>query len=169
MTKAQMQSTVIPYTLYDTFADYLAGLLEQFGDKPALSWFNRKKEETCYTYRELIEKVYQLRQALYHLGISSGSHVAIVSENSADWIITFLAITSSGATAVCVDTEQSDDSIRDMIRRCDAKVIFLSPTFFDLCLPIYSSIAISRLFFLAASESSLSGLLLLLFFDLVQQ
>lgn len=123
-------------TFYDTFPAFLSGIDAEYGDRPALSWFTRRQEEKTLTYREMIHQVTALRRAMISKGMVPGTHIAIVSENNADWIISFLAAVSCGGIAVCVDTEQSDDSIRDMIRRSDAKTLFLSSTFLPICIPL---------------------------------
>ena len=121
---------------YDTFPEFLRGIDKTYGPRPALSWFTRQKEEKTLTYSEMVAQVGILRRSLLRKKLPRGAHVAILSENSADWIITFLAVVSCGLVAVCVDTEQSDDSIRDMLRRCDSQLLFLSPTFLPICLSL---------------------------------
>lgn len=121
---------------YDTFPQFLDGIDQTYGSRPALSWFSRRKEESTLTYRQMVQLVRDLRRALVSKGLAPGAHVAIVSENSADWIISFLAIVSCGAVAVCVDTEQSDENIRDMVVRSQARLLFLSPTFLPICIPL---------------------------------
>ena len=132
-----------PYTkadftspLYKTFPDFLEGISQLYGPKPALSWFTRRQEEKTLTYHELTQKVSALRKTLLQKGFPRESHIAIISENCAEWIIAFLAIVSCGHVAICVDTEQSDDSILDMVRRSDTRMVFLSPTFLPICLPL---------------------------------
>ena len=72
---------------YDTFPQFLDGIDQTYGSRPALSWFSRRKEESTLTYRQMVQLVRDLRRALVSKGLAPGSHVAIVSENSADWII----------------------------------------------------------------------------------
>lgn len=127
------------FPFYDTFPDFFDGITRTYGERPALSWFNRKKEEQTLTYAELTQKITALRRSILDLGITPGTHLAVVSENSADWIIAFSAIVSCGCVAVCVDTEQSDDSIRDMLCRSDSVLAFLSPTFLPICLPLLNT------------------------------
>lgn len=129
---------------YDTFPEFLAGIAKTYGPRPALSWFTRRQEEKTLTYLELTQKVAHLRRGLLHQGLEAGSHVAIVSENSADWIISFLAVVSCGCVAVCVDTEQADSIIREMVCRSDARLLFLSPTFLPICLPLLDSGSVER-------------------------
>ena len=128
-------------SFYDTFPEFLTGIDREYGPRPALSWFTRKQEQHTLTYHELTRQVFSLRRALLSRGLIPGSHVAIVSENSANWIICFLAIACCGCVAVCVDIEQSDDSIRDMIRRADANIVFCSQTFLPICSPLLEDCA----------------------------
>ena len=130
---------------YDTIPQFMAGMVQTWGDRPALSWFTRKQEEHTLTYREMVGKAGALRRAMAARNITPGAHVAILGENSADWILAFLAATSLGCVAVCADTEQSDDTIRDMVRRCDAKTFFLSPTFLSICLPLLEDGTLERI------------------------
>ena len=121
---------------FNTFPEFIAGMAERYGSRPALSWFTRRKEEKTLTYREFTDRINALADRLLEKQLPAGCHIAIVGENSAEWLTAFFAVVSCGHIAVCVDTEQSDDSIRDMVRRCDAKTIFLSPTFLPICQPL---------------------------------
>lgn len=121
---------------FDTVPDFVRGIAELYGDRPALSWFTRRKEEQTLTYRQLTDRILAVRCALLQREMPLGTHIAVISENSADWIISALAIMSCGHIAVCVDIEQSDDSIVDMVRRSDSQLLFLSPTFLSMCRPL---------------------------------
>lgn len=120
---------------YSTFPEFLDGLAAVYGDRTALSWFTRQKEEQHYTYREMTDRVRCLREAMCARNMA-GKRVAIAGENSADWLLAFLAAVSCGCVAVCVDIEQPDEGIRDMLRRSDAQIVFLSETFLPICLPL---------------------------------
>lgn len=121
---------------FHTIPEFLDGIAKLYGSRPAISWFTRKREQKTLTYSDLTQKVSALRKCLLQAQLPQGTHIAIISENSIDWAIALLAITSSGHVAVCVDTEQSDDSIRDMIRRSDTSLMFLSNTFLPICTPL---------------------------------
>ena len=130
---------------FDTFPEFLTGITELYGQRPALSWFTRRKEEQTLTYAQLAEKVSSLRKAILAKQLPKGSHIAILSENTADWIIAFLATVSCGHVAVCADTEQSDGIIREMLCRSKARLVFLSGTFLSICLPLLDSNDVSSM------------------------
>lgn len=120
---------------YDSFAEYLDNIWKN-GDQPALSWFTRNQEEKRVTYHQFVERVWDLREALHVRGLW-GKNIAIMGENSSDWLCSYLAITSCGSVAVCIDTEQSDDSIKEMLQLSDAAAVFASDTYAPICRPVF--------------------------------
>ena len=136
-----------------TLPAFLEWLYDSYADRPALSWFTRRREEMGYTYRELIDLVRVLQISMDRQGMREGAHVAILSENSADWIVTFLAAAANGCIAVCADTEQSDEGIRDMICRADTRFLFLSPTFLPICLPLLTQGRVERIVLMGGLSS----------------
>ena len=145
---------------FDSFPDFLSGIGDLYADRTALTWFSRKQEAHSLTYRQLTDQVAALRQALCCRGCAGGAHLAIISENSADWIKVFLAVVSCGSVAVCVDTEQSDESIRDMVLRSGSRLLFLSPTFLPICLPLLKQGKVERIVLMGglASEEQVESL-----------
>ena len=139
-----------------TFPEYLNGIAELYGDRPALSWFTRRQEEKTLTYIQLTDRISALRKYLVQKGYPHGTHIAVVGENSADWIIAALSIMSCGHIAVCVDIEQSDDSIVEMLHRSDSRVIFLSDTFLSICTPLLTGGEVSELI-LMGSRAEVPG------------
>lgn len=117
---------------YSTFPDYIQGISEKFQDKPAFSYFNAKKEKITYSYNKLADDVFSLATALSARDYF-GKNIAIVGENSYEWLLAYLASAVAGAVAVCIDTEQPDSTIRQMILQADCRAIFCSETFFSFC------------------------------------
>lgn len=121
--------------LYETFPAFLRGITDAYGDKTALTWFTRKKEEKNFTYRELTSQAQAVGSALCARQLA-GKRVAIIGENSAEWLIAFLGALSCGCAVVCTDIEQPDDSIREMLRTADAQLLFLTDSFVPICAPL---------------------------------
>jgi long-chain acyl-CoA synthetase len=121
-----------PVAYSTRFRDMIDDLAERYGDAPAISWFSRKQEETVVSYRQLCEDVKYLQEALISLGLA-GKHIAIVGENCYEWLLVYFAANYCGSTAICVDVEQSDETIRYMLAAADTDAVFLSPAYTDVC------------------------------------
>ena len=108
------------------------GLASLYGDSPALSWFTRKQEKQTVSFQQLQEQVYHLQAELIRRGLA-GKHLAIVGENSYEWLLVYFAATYCSSIAICVDIEQPEDTILQMLDAADTDAIFLSPTYQDIC------------------------------------
>lgn len=112
---------------YATFREYLEGLRTRFADREALVSYTPKGQRQSLTFHQLHQKVQALSE-MFRVTLPDG-HAAIVSENSPEWFILYLALIISGHTAVCIDTEQSDEVIASMIAQADCTSVFLSPSY----------------------------------------
>lgn len=124
---------------YNTFNEYVDGMLSLYGEKPAVTAFMRNKNEITYTYKEFVSMIYALREVIKEKGYC-GKHIAIIGENSIEWVVAYLAIVSSGSIAVCIDAEQSNESIELMINLADVEVAFICESFQDICESMLSNI-----------------------------
>ncbi len=102
---------------------------EEFGDR--VQFVEKiKKQDVVYTVRDFHDKVKQLGTALFEMGLN-GKHIAIVSENSYNWVVTYFAIVCGGGVAVPIDKELPDKDISMLISKGDAEAVFASRTYFD--------------------------------------
>ena len=99
---------------YPTFTEMIDSLFSNKGDAPVISWFNRKGEEQTVSAEKLYSDVIGLKESLISQGLS-GRHIAILSENSYEWLLVYFAATYCGAVVVCRDIEQSNDTIEQML------------------------------------------------------
>ena len=53
-----------PIDYYTDFASFIDGIGKKYAEKPAISWFTRKKEEKGVTYGQLREQVFALQDML---------------------------------------------------------------------------------------------------------
>ncbi len=103
---------------------------EGFGDRVAVVE-KIKKQPVAHTVREFHDLVKEVGTALYVLGFG-GKHIAIVSENSYNWIVAFFAIVCGGGVAVPIDKELPVKDISALITKGDAEALFCSKTYFDV-------------------------------------
>lgn len=106
------------------FIDFLR-MFERYGEKPAISWFTRNQGKYTKNYQELLADIGSLRNALLKRNLDN-KHLAIVGENSYEWILVYLAAVSIGSVVVCIDVEQSEDNILNMIKTADSCAVFSS-------------------------------------------
>ncbi len=100
---------------------------EEFGDRVAVVE-KIKKQDVCYTVKEFHDRVRYVGTALYEMGLG-GKHIAIVSENSYNWIVVYFAIVCGGGVAVPIDKELSDKDISMLISKGDAEAVFHSKNY----------------------------------------
>ena len=110
---------------YERFRDMIDGMANKYGDAPAISWFTRKQEEYGVSYRKLQEDVKHLQEMLIVHGLA-GKHIAMVGENSYEWLLAYFAAAYCGSVAVCIDVEQSDETILQMLDMADTDAIFFA-------------------------------------------
>ena len=122
-----------PVKYYSLFKDMIEDLPNGREEMPGISWFTRKGEENGVTLGKLRDDVRDLQAFFVENGLA-GKHIAILGDNSYEWLLVYFAATYCGAVAVCVDVEQSDETICQMLDMADASAMFYMPSLEDLCL-----------------------------------
>ncbi len=117
---------------YSRFRDFIEGLAEKYGERPGISWFTRRQEEQTVSYHQMGDDVRALQKRMSQMGLR-GKHIAIVGENSYEWLLVYFAATYCGAVAVCIDIEQPEETILQMMEMADAEAVFLSAQYEDIC------------------------------------
>ena len=117
---------------YATFRDMVEALPVGREDAPMISWFTRKGEQNDVSFAQFRDNVRYLQAALIEHGFA-GKHLAILGENSYEWLLAYFAATYCGSVAVCVDIEQSDETILQMLQLADAEVLFYVPAIENIC------------------------------------
>lgn len=117
---------------YTRFRDMIENIAEKYGEAPAISWFTRKQEELGVSYRKLRDDVRHLQEMMIQMGLV-GKQIAIVGENSYEWLLVYFSANYCGATAVCIDIEQPDDTIIQMLEMAEVNAIFLAPSYVEIC------------------------------------
>lgn len=123
------------YPLYEVaplkdFKDMLRQADEQAGDKIAIRYFLdwASKSIRDVTYHEFKRETEALGTGLMSLGVND-CHIAMVSENSYYWILTYVTVLNSSGVYVPVDKELPFDEIMNILRHSDSEVVFYSGAF----------------------------------------
>lgn len=103
-------------------ANIIRDLLEkqgrEFADKPAIFF-----EGTSITFSELRDKSFRLANSLISYGIKKGDKVALYLPNWPEYIYSYLALFSIGATVVPFDFMLKNDELEACLDHCDAKLL----------------------------------------------
>lgn len=112
-----MSNHIIPSVFFETAARH--------AHQPALG----QKRQGAYaymTYAELADKVRQMAAALLEFGVQAHDRIAIMSENSPEWVIADLGIMSAGALNVPVYPTLTHEQLAYILKDCGARGIVVS-------------------------------------------
>lgn len=118
-----MKNKIYPYyespMFYDLKepVDYCA---KTHGDKTAFHWLENKAEKSK-TYNEVKDDITALGEYFINEGYR-GKHIAVIGENSYNWIITYFAAVNSGNVIVPIDKECTKEDIKYFIEQSDADI-----------------------------------------------
>ena len=89
--------------------------------------------------KEIVEKTYldvyrEVRRAASWVdkNFDKGSHVAVIGENSYEWLVAYLAVVCTGRVAVPIDKELPAGEVEWLINKADVTKIFISKSYSDL-------------------------------------
>ncbi len=83
-------------------------------------------------YMEMYPRVVKLANALAGLGIKRGHKVAVMSVNSAEYVVTYYACAMLGVTFVPLNNRAKDEELTYMLNVSQAKAIFVSDRYVDI-------------------------------------
>jgi len=115
-----------------TLSAKLEEIASQFPDRVAL----QIKDQT-YTYQDCFKASQTIAQGLVALGIKKDDRIAIVLENRPEWVFSYFAIVTCGATAVPIDSQSTREDLEYILANSGAKLVF---THYKL-LPLFKGLA----------------------------
>ncbi|MBP3902353.1 MAG: AMP-binding protein [Blautia sp.] len=124
------------YPLYEvnrpsSVSDMLKTKAEKMPDAVAFRY--RKGRDTIEekTYGDVLKEV-KSAASWVEQQFGRGNHIAVIGENSYEWIIAFFAVLTSGNVAVPIDKELPATEVEWLIGKAEAKAAFISKTYSDL-------------------------------------
>ena len=81
------------------------------------------------TFAQLDERTDRLANALCARGVSAGDRVAVLSENSVEYVELEIAAAKLGAILACQNWRQADDELQHCLRLVAPKIVFVSSRF----------------------------------------
>ena len=95
---------------------------EKYSDLPCLSLV----DSDPLSFREVYNKSLEIAHMLQKTGLKKESHVAILSENTPNWGISYFAVALSGSVAVPVLPDFSPAEVSNILTHSDCEAVFVS-------------------------------------------
>lgn len=89
-------------------------------------------EKMKFSYREVDIMTNKIAKVLIKFGITKGDRVAVLLENSPEFIITYFGIAKAGGVAVPINTFLKEDEIQYILNNSEAKILVSSSKFSDV-------------------------------------
>ena len=125
-----MKNKAYPYyeqTQIRDLKDLLAGKAETQPDENAFL-YPSGTEVIEKTYGQLYEDVNAMGTWMFQKKLR-GRNLAIIGENSYEWIVTFLASILGGNVAVAIDKGLPEEELDALLKKGDANTVFISETY----------------------------------------
>ncbi len=96
----------------------------KYPEKTALMSKDENEDFQSISFKEFYEKVRILGTGLHNLGVKRNEHVAIMSDNCKEWIMTDLALLGLGAVDVPRGSDSTADEMQYIIEHADCELVF---------------------------------------------
>ena len=105
--------------------NFLEDSAERFPDKPAFF-----ANDNWHTYEEINSQSNQLAHYLIKIGINKGERIALLIENSIEYVVTYYAILKAGAITVALNTDSTAKDIEYILNDCDVSLLIVNQKLF---------------------------------------
>ena len=115
---------------YESLSQMVCEKARTCADKIAFQYMRGKNIQSI-TYRKYLEDILATGKYLSeHYGYRS--HIAILGENSYQWLVVFMATVMGGNVAVPLDKELDTAGIQDLLTRSNSRICVYSDTYSDV-------------------------------------
>lgn len=108
----------------NTFRELLLRSSELYGARDAFR-VRTKSHYSSITYAQFLSDALNLAAALDSLGLSR-KNLAVMGENSYQWVVAYIATVISGGVIVPLDKELTEEQIADLVDQSDSQAFFCS-------------------------------------------
>lgn len=125
-----------PYPLYSlpeitNLKDMLLQRFKNAADSPAFTFSGKKDTVITKSTSDFITDINALGTFLLSKG-HRGHHIAVIGENSYEWLVSFMSIVNGGNVAVPIDKEYSPAEVAELLAKSDCKAVIISKGYSDL-------------------------------------
>lgn len=110
--------------------DLIRYCADTFGDKTAF-WYKKKGKEIKVSFKQLQKDIDAFGTYLYNKGYVN-THIAVMGENSYEWIVSYFAIVNGGNVVVPIDKEATAEDVKFQLNKSDTVLLIHSNTYSDV-------------------------------------
>ena len=114
---------------YTTLKEIIVKGTEMGGDKKQFAFMDKNKVEQSRTFNQTMREMCGIGTYFKNLGLVNQSKIAIVAENSYDWMIAYYATLMTCNISVPMDCKLPADDIADQLIRCGCDALVYSDKF----------------------------------------
>lgn len=107
----------------ETIGSYTKKIFNKYANEEALVYVEDGRR---YTYKELNKQVDIIAKAFISMGVKKDDHIALLSSNSPEWIIVFLATLKIGVVCVCINYLSTEEEIDYMLKKSESTILIVS-------------------------------------------
>lgn len=101
-----------------------------FSDKTAF-WYKKKGEEIKVSFKQLQADIDAFGTYLHSKGYRN-VHIAVMGENSYEWVVSYFAIVNGGNVVVPIDKEANAEDVKFQLDKSDTTLFICSNTYRDV-------------------------------------
>ena len=103
----------------------------KYGDRTAFKFKTGKDNVREVSYNEFVDEISALGTFLLSKGLK-GKHVAVLSENRYEWIVSYLAVACGVGVVVPIDRDLPEEAIHYLLSESDASAVLFSESYTDI-------------------------------------
>ena len=111
---------------YQTLKEIIVKGTEMGGDKKQFAFKDKNKVEQTRTFNQTWREICGIGTYYHILGLVEQAKIAIVAENSYDWMVAYYATLVTGNISVPMDCKLPADDIADQLIRCGCDALVYS-------------------------------------------
>ncbi len=111
---------------HDTIKDIILDGTKRGGDKKQFIYLDKNDVECTTTFNMTWRDVCGLGAYTYKIGLNGGKKIAILADNSYEWIVAYYATLVGGNTSVPLDTKLNAEDLAEQLINCECNAIICS-------------------------------------------
>ncbi len=136
------------YHLYDVpefknLKEFVDIIGEKYAEQPAFM-FERNGEEIVVDYAQFKNDVYALGTYFSAIGLEKGDKVAVMGENSYEWVVTYFATVNTSRIIVPIDKELGAPEVTNLINNSGASTFVYAESKAALIEEIKANVSVER-------------------------